>query len=132
MNLKTLLLSISICLFITQPFKADAQRFSKSPLSVKDSLINTTEPVIPNAFTPNGDGKNDYFKVYHLKTERLVELRIFNKWGSILFHSQDPQKGWDGTYKGKDQPIGVYGYLIKIEFPDGSLKTYKGTLTLLR
>jgi hypothetical protein len=51
---------------------------------------------IPNAFTPNGDGKNDVFKVYG-SSIRDIDIRVFNQWGQLIFESQDAQRGWDGS-----------------------------------
>ncbi|WP_181358341.1 gliding motility-associated C-terminal domain-containing protein [Taibaiella chishuiensis] len=93
---------------------------------------NRKELLIPNAFTPNGDGRNDIFQISNFSNEKLIDFRIFNRWGTILFRSTDPKNGWDGTYKGQEQPMGVYGYLICIGYPDGKVETYKGTVTLLR
>jgi gliding motility-associated-like protein len=89
---------------------------------------------IPNAFTPNGDGLNDVFKVINLTNERIVDFRVFNRWGTIVYRSidSDGNAGWDGNYKGQAQPTGVYGYLIRIAYPDGNIETYKGTVTLIR
>ena len=87
---------------------------------------------IPNAFTPNNDGTNDEFKILNFTDEKLVEFKVFNRWGTVVYHSNDPKRGWDGTFKGKTQPTGVYGYVIRIAYNDGFVETYKGTVTLLR
>lgn len=90
--------------------------------------------MIPNAFTPNGDGRNDLFKLVNTTNERLLDFRIFNRWGTILYRSPDDDvtKGWDGNYKNQPQPTGVYGYVIRIAYSDGNIETYKGTVTLIR
>lgn len=90
------------------------------------------ELLIPNAFSPNNDGQNDYFKICNITTEKLIDFKVFNRWGTILFRTTDSRQGWDGTYKGEQQPLGVYGYVIRIGYPDGYVETYKGTVTLIR
>jgi gliding motility-associated-like protein len=95
----------------------------------------TTLPVlevyIPNTFTPNGDGKNDIFKVYnnYLKS---VTMKVFNQWGELIFTSTDPGKGWDGTSKGKLQPTGVYVYVVNVVLLDGTAVNRKGSINLIR
>jgi gliding motility-associated-like protein len=88
---------------------------------------------IPTAFTPNGDGNNDVFRIPHLRYQKLVEFNIYNRWGQIIFHNaSDLKKGWDGTFNGEKQDMGVYSYMIIVARPDGTQKIYKGDVTLLR
>lgn len=87
---------------------------------------------VPSAFSPNGDGKNDVFHISNLKYQKLVEFRIFNRWGQEVYNSTDGAKGWDGTYRGELAEVGVYQYLIRIATPDGKMRTYKGDVTLVR
>lgn len=96
-----------------------------------DKNVTVKELYIPNAFTPNGDGLNDYFKIVNLRDEKVIDFRVFNRWGTIMFRGEDNNASWDGKYKDKLQPTGVYGYLIKVGYPDGKIVTYKGTITLL-
>lgn len=89
--------------------------------------------MIPNAFTPNGDGKNDVFKLLNISREQqLIEFKIFNRWGTIMFSTTNPEEGWDGRFHNQDQPTGVYGYGIRIQYSDGLIETYRGTVTLIR
>lgn len=87
---------------------------------------------IPTAFTPNGDGLNDKFRVTNIKYQRLVEFRVYNRWGVEIYSDINPANGWDGTYKGEPQEVGVYYYLIRVITPEGKMRTYKGDVTLLR
>jgi len=89
------------------------------------------ELYIPNTFTPNNDGKNDYFLAYgnHIGKFRM---RVYNQWGEFVFESQNILQGWDGTYRGRTQPTGVYVYYVDVTFNSGVSKTFKGTITLLR
>lgn len=92
---------------------------------------NTKELFIPNAFTPNHDGKNDIFKVYGTSV-KSIEMRIYNQWGNLLCETKDNNKGWDGTYKGKQQPVGIYLYAIKIYLYNNGTVTRNGTISLIR
>jgi gliding motility-associated-like protein len=91
----------------------------------------SSEFFIPNMFTPNGDGRNDRFQLYG-NTIRSMKMAIFNQWGQKIFETTNQQGGWDGTYKGRPQPVGVYVYVIAIEFTSGSPQTKKGMLNLIR
>jgi gliding motility-associated-like protein len=92
---------------------------------------NTRDFFIPNAFTPNNDGKNDVFKVYGSSIKE-INMRVFNQWGQLLFETKDQQRGWDGYYGGHPQPTGVYVYVAKIIFYDNTVHTGKGTINLIR
>ncbi len=88
---------------------------------------------IPTAFTPNGDGRNDIFRIKGLKGEKLVEFSIYNRWGERVYHNEyKTEEGWDGIYKGVQQDNGVYNYFIIIAKRDGTNKMYKGDVTLIR
>jgi len=56
---------------------------------------------VPNAFTPNGDGLNDEFRIMNAGILELMEFKIYNRWGELVFETNDITKGWDGTFKGK-------------------------------
>lgn len=86
---------------------------------------------VPSAFTPNNDGKNDVFKVVNLTFQAIQEFKIVNRWGTEIFNARD-NRGWNGTYKGKDQDPDVYFYYIKVAMPDGPSKVFKGDVTLIR
>jgi gliding motility-associated-like protein len=92
---------------------------------------NTGDFFIPNAFTPNNDGKNDVWKVYG-SSIRDVEMKVFSQWGQVVFSSKDPQGSWDGYYGGKPAPVGPYVYIVKVVFTDGKSITRKGTISLIR
>jgi gliding motility-associated-like protein len=90
--------------------------------------------IIPNAFTPNGDGVNDVFIPVLAVDDayQLTDFRVFNRWGQLLFSTAHVNVGWDGTFKGQLQSQDVYYYTVKIVFIDGSTKFFKGDMTLLR
>lgn len=87
---------------------------------------------IPNAFTPNGDGVNDVFGLQHLRSQRLLDFRIFNRWGNLVFQTQDAKEGWDGTFQNAPADPDVYYYLIEIAYPDDYRETFKGDVLLVR
>ncbi|MFL5744985.1 MAG: gliding motility-associated C-terminal domain-containing protein, partial [Niastella sp.] len=86
---------------------------------------------VPNAFTPNGNGKSDVFKIESPEI-RTMRLMIFNQWGEKIFESSSQQNGWDGTYNGKQQPVGVYVYALTMTMLDGTVVNKKGTINLIR
>jgi len=66
----------------------------------------------PNAFSPDGDGINDFFNISGQKIEDF-QIEIFNRWGQMVYKSFDLNDGWDGTFNGKKLPTGTYVYKIK-------------------
>lgn len=86
---------------------------------------------IPNAFSPNGDGTNDLLLVYGY-TIKSMRMIIFNQWGEKIFENNNQSTGWNGTYKGKVQPSGVYMYVCQITLKDGSTLLKKGSINLVR
>lgn len=90
---------------------------------------------IPNAFTPNGDGVNDYFYPRQLLSKGVVgfSMTVFDRWGQKIFETTNTNgRGWDGKFNGKDQPMGVYIYQIKAVLKNGRIEDYKGNVTLVR
>ena len=91
------------------------------------------EPLIgiPSAFSPNGDGENDILYVRGAAIATL-DLKIFNRWGQLVFETNSQQIGWDGKFNGEPQPIDAYAYVLHASFIDGTTKLLKGNITLLR
>ncbi|MBK8846914.1 MAG: gliding motility-associated C-terminal domain-containing protein [Bacteroidetes bacterium] len=86
---------------------------------------------IPNTFTPNGDGKNDYFAVLGINYERFT-TRILNRWGQPVFETNAPNF-WDGNdFNGKESPQGTYVYVIEVFEKTGKKHTYRGNINLVR
>ena len=100
--------------------------------SSKDSVnVKVAQGIfVPNAFTPNGDGRNDKWNIPFLDPAFGAEVTIFNRWGQVVYHSVGQPVSWDGKVKSIDQPTGTYIYLIV--FKDGKFPNMKGTLVLLR
>ncbi len=86
---------------------------------------------VPNSFTPNGDGNNDVFQIYG-QGIKTIDLKIFNRWGELVYQSNNQFEGWDGTYKGQLQLPQVFTYAVKIVFLDDKKTNKKGTVTLVR
>lgn len=93
---------------------------------------------VPTAFSPNNDGVNEYFTLYPDKSATLiVSLRIFDRWGELLFEKKDipggeEALGWDGTFKGQPMNAGVYIYMAEVEYLDGEIITKTGDVLLVR
>jgi gliding motility-associated-like protein len=87
---------------------------------------------MPTAFTPNNDGLNDIYRYPSLNKNRFLQLKIFNRYGQEVFKSDDQRMGWDGKLKNKEQPAGVYVYLLEILTLDGRKILRKGSFTLIR
>jgi gliding motility-associated-like protein len=86
---------------------------------------------IPNIFSPNGDGQNEVFRIRGENISNAT-LQIYNRWGNIVFESQDVTQGWDGTFNGKDCEEDVYYFKAEIIFKDGRVENKKGNITLMR
>lgn len=87
---------------------------------------------IPNAFTPNGDGKNDAFNIRVSKDAIGMNMTIFDRWGKLLFEGSSITAGWDGTFKGRNVEVGAYQYIIKVKFRDNKTETFTGDVNLIR
>ncbi len=93
---------------------------------------------IPNVFTPNGDGKNDYFTAYNVHAALGIDkMFIYDRWGELIYNTENipigaPLSGWDGRYKGQKVNPGVYVYLFMIKFIDNQILPFSGDITVLR
>jgi gliding motility-associated-like protein len=99
------------------------------------TVVNEIAELIPNAISPNGDGKNDiwrldFINVYYPK----AEIEIYNRWGQRLFHSIGYDNSWDGSYKGDPLPVGSYYYIINLNDPNRKENDniFKGTILLIK
>ncbi|MGB0933018.1 MAG: gliding motility-associated C-terminal domain-containing protein [Lishizhenia sp.] len=87
---------------------------------------------MPNVFTPNGDDANDVYKPSMIMSIRDYKLTILNRWGNVMFESNDYNLGWDGTVKGKKASHGVYFYIVEYTDIYGTSDAQQGHLTLIR
>jgi gliding motility-associated-like protein len=87
---------------------------------------------IPNVFTPNQDGNNDYFEPIQIKNADKIEIEILNRWGQIVYLKNDQEIKWDGTFNGNDCTDGVYFWNIKYHDSKGDQKQEHGFVELTR
>lgn len=94
-------------------------------------IVNALPPtiVIPNIFTPNGDGANDVWAITALKDYPAAIVSVYNRYGEQLYYSPGNFKSWDGTYHGKILPTGVYYYIIQL---DKTQPRIAGYVTIMR
>jgi gliding motility-associated-like protein len=101
---------------------------------IKDLIIRS-KPLywFPNAFTPvNSEDRNDEFGLVTPLRITEYEFTIYNRWGELIFSTNDPNKKWDGTYNGKMCVPGQYVYQASFKNPEKEIKVYKGTVNLLK
>lgn len=94
------------------------------------ALINPLLDV-PNAFTPGRFGQNSIIRVKGFGIAGMT-WKIYNRWGQVVFQSNNPNYGWDGTWKGTPQPMDVYVYTLEANYFDGTKTSRKGDITLIR
>ena len=109
--------------------------------SVEVAVFANRPVYIPNAFTPDGDGRNDRVTIYTGAAGQQVRgirtFHIFDRWGEEVFEGRnlnlnDESVGWDGTFKGQPMNPGVFVYVAEVEFIDGSMLQFEGDITLIR
>jgi gliding motility-associated-like protein len=95
-------------------------------------VVNSCDPLLPTAFTPNKDGKNDIFKPSLMAAKGLKRFSVFNRWGNLVFTTAKEGEGWDGTNKGVSLPPGVFVWTLEYINTDNKQVVEKGTVTLIR
>lgn len=115
-----------VCLTATNDYGCTNQ-YCTAISAIIDPLVD-----VPNAFTPNGDGINDYVRVRGFGIAKM-NFRIFNRWGALVYQSTSyKNNGWDGRLNGVLQPMDVYAYVLDVEYSDGKRYQKRGDVTLLR
>jgi gliding motility-associated-like protein len=101
--------------------------------SNSDSITVNIYPqiIIPNGFSPNGDGKNDTWIIDYILQFPDIEVEVYNRWGEQLFYSKGYSVPFNGQYNGKDLPVGTYYYVIKLNHPEYP-EPYTSPLTIFR
>lgn len=100
--------------------------------SIKILAVTVSDIVVPNAFSPNGDGRNDVFRVHAIGIKDFKYLRVFNRWGQQVFYGVSEGAGWDGTVGGNAQPMGTYVWVaMGLDF-SGKVVERQGTVILVR
>ncbi|MES2004876.1 MAG: PKD domain-containing protein [Bacteroidota bacterium] len=99
--------------------------------SVSDTIFIQVlrSPEVPNAFSPNGDGINDTWRIKYLESYPGAVIEVFNRYGQLVFHSVGYDKDWDGNYKGQPLPIGTYYYVIN---PKNNRAIITGSVTIIK
>lgn len=120
---------------VTQPgrYSATAVNICGSSFDEVVFTAGTCTIYIPAAFTPNNDGRNDIFKVLGTDLVSQFNMKIFNRYGQVIFETSDKSKGWDGTVKGTPASMGGYVYIVKYKdsvWPDAQV--IQGSFTLLK
>jgi len=110
----------------------DANGCVDSSVAVVD--YDCCRPFIPDAFTPNGDGRNDIYRMRWRGNVNKLQFSIYNRFGERVFVSYQAEVGWDGTFHGKLCDVGVYFYTVKFICgkDDDEYVNYKGDVTLIR
>ncbi len=140
--------------FLWQPFELvddfTAQTVTTSPLESTTFIVYYQEPLgcqandtikvnvnyveavgVPSAFTPNGDGVNDQLRVLGQGIARM-NFKVFNRYGQLVFETDDQSEGWDGRKNGKELNPGTFAYTLEVNFAEGASQVFKGNVTLVR
>jgi gliding motility-associated-like protein len=98
--------------------------------SIKITVAGGTSKIlVPNAFSPNGDGINDTWIISNLSAYPGATVDVFNRYGQLVFHSENYNKAWDGTYNGNPLPMGTYYYIIDLK---NNEKKMAGSVTIFK
>jgi len=100
-----------------------------SPARVKFAMINI---YVPRVFTPNNDGTNDLLRPILVGIQTFHYFSVYNRWGNLIFTTQDPNRGWDGTFKGVAQPVETYLWMAEGIDVEGKRVLAKGMTSLVR
>lgn len=118
----------------TKQFRVIAHKLSSTEvtsMSNTDEVILSLSLFVPNAFTPNGDGDNDRFGVSGRGIEEMT-MQIYNRWGEMIFETDDLAEGWDGTFAGKALSNGVFVYKLYAKNADTDYLVKRGSVTLVK
>jgi gliding motility-associated-like protein len=96
---------------------------------IRPEVVNIID--VPTGFSPNGDGENDFIQVRGYGVKEMM-FKIYNRFGELVFSSTTLDGKWDGTYKGKQQEMDAFAYVLVVTFTDNSNITKKGNITLIR
>jgi len=106
---------------------------SSDRVPVKVKVVDKTAVYVPDAFTPNRDGKNDLLKAVPFGLVKLHHFTVFNRWGGIVFSTSNFVKGWDGTINGQPVDTGVYVWVLQaVDEMTGKIIEQKGSVVLIR
>jgi gliding motility-associated-like protein len=97
--------------------------------TVRVNVLPFDEPIFYSAFTPNGDGNNDFFYIGNIQKFPDNILKVYNRYGQVIYTSAQYKNDWDGSYQGNKIPTGTYFYVFDTGTDRGR---YKCTVTILR
>ena len=125
----------------TTTYELEARDTVSGCIRSDDIIVNIKTCVgvfIPNSFSPNDDGHNDYFTVFTAPCVKQIRLlTVYNRWGVLMFTKEnfepnDEKLGWDGFHNGRAVPIDIYAFYVELEQKDGSIQKYRGDINVLR
>lgn len=141
--MRSFYLLISLFMVVTTTsFANEEEKFTYRVIAVNaadSSVVSVSNEVnlylplkvyFPTAFSPNGDGLNDEFGIVGEGIDNYL-LKIYNRWGELIFYSTDPTRKWNGTYKGTIVPIGTYVYEMEARGNDDSFTSRNGHVTVV-
>jgi gliding motility-associated-like protein len=126
--------------FTTAPLEADTTLYVvlvkgdclSAAVAVTIKVLATQELIVPNAFTPNGDGHNDVFRVKNPQLVQSFSMTVFDRWGEKVFETRDPYSGWNGSRAGQPSPSGTYVWTIHYTDILGKVQNRRGTVIVVR
>jgi gliding motility-associated-like protein len=99
---------------------------------MSEVIVTVTDPIeIYNAFSPNGDGINDLWKIDRIEFFEGCQVEVFDRWGQSVFKSVGYERPWDGTYKGRYLPTGPYYYVIELNSLDVTIPPFTGVVSIV-
>jgi gliding motility-associated-like protein len=104
-------------------------------LTVDTQIVKTIKEVkiyVPNGFTPNSDGRNDFLRPVMYGVKELQYFRIYNRWGQLIYDMKPGQQGWNGIISGQLQTTAVFVWVVQGLGLDKKIYRYKGTSVLIR
>jgi gliding motility-associated-like protein len=115
----------------------DANNCSSVDSILVKTICNGDNYFLPNTFSPNGDGVNDVFYPRGSNLYNIQAIRIFNRWGQMVFERRDfpansASYGWDGTFNGRPAPVDTYVYIVEVVCNNAQVVALKGDVTLVR
>jgi gliding motility-associated-like protein len=119
-----------ICLIASTLLTLSFTKISTKAAAAAASPANC-KMYVPNAFSPNGDGVNDLFQPYSNCTLENFEMKIFDRWGTLLFQTQNADTGWNGMYRGQEAESTAYLYYIQYKMApqSDSMETFQEVMT---
>ena len=104
-------------------------------ITIDTQLVKINKDIViyvPNAFTPNNDGLNDFLKPFMIGIKELKYFKIFNRWGQLIYETSDPKKGWDGKQSGVPVQTHTLVWMLEAIGADNKVYRAKGSTVLIR